>query len=85
MKVKEPGVVAFIGLTKKPAHAVIGVLAIEQRLEPPIDLDAAIFANAQEDDAINDALDREVQIALRQFRVRIARLRARSARHCSIS
>ena len=69
LKMKEAGVVTLVSFAKELPHACIGMLAIQQRLEPSVDFDPPVFADAQENDAIDGALNGKIQIALRKFRI----------------
>src|SRR5439155_2532319 len=49
--------------------ARVNSVAVGQGLEASVILDAASFANAQKNDAVDDALDGEVEFALGEFRI----------------
>src|SRR3989442_9071948 len=50
-------------------ETIVNVLAVEQGLKLRVGLDAAILADAQEDDAVNGPLDGEVQLVYVQGRI----------------
>jgi hypothetical protein len=56
-------------LAEELIEPTIGVFAIEQCLQSPIHLDTAVLADAQENNAVDRALNREVEIALRELRI----------------
>src|SRR5207244_6658669 len=60
-EVEEAGVVAIVRLVIEVNKPPINVLSVEQGLKLRVVLDPAIFADAQENDAVNYALDRKVQ------------------------
>ena len=68
-EVEEAGVVAGVGLLEKLRQAGIDAVAVDEGAEAAIVFDAAVFADAQEDDAVYDALDGEVEFALGKLRV----------------
>jgi len=59
--VKEPGVVAGVGPVEHIEEALVHVLPFEQFLEASIFLDAPVLADAEEEDAVDGLLDRDVQ------------------------
>jgi hypothetical protein len=61
LEVEEPGVVAGVGIAEELLEPVVALLAVEQRLELSDGLGAAVLGDAEEDDAVDDPLDREVQ------------------------
>src|ERR1035437_1395539 len=63
-EMEQAGVVAVVGLFKEFAKARINFVAVGQRAQPSIILNAAPFADTQKDDAVNDALNGEVEFAL---------------------
>ena len=67
LEVEQAGVVAGVGVLKELAQARINAVAVDEGAEPAVILDTAVFANAKKDDAVNDALDGEVQFALREL------------------
>ena len=46
LKMEEARVVAFVSLAKELSHPVVGVLAIEQGLEPAVDFDPPVLTNS---------------------------------------
>ncbi|MEN6488211.1 MAG: hypothetical protein ABFD66_04900 [Smithella sp.] len=54
---KQAGVVTIVSLVKEFLQTGICVLAVAQRSQNSVILDAPIFGNAQKDDAVNGALD----------------------------
>jgi hypothetical protein len=64
--VEEPGAVAGIGVAEELFEPVVGLLAVEQRLELSDGLGAAVLGDAEEDDAVDDPLDGKVQRGLVQ-------------------
>ncbi len=60
LKVKQTGIVTLVSLAKELVQPAISVFPVEQHLQATIALDAAIFADAEKDDAINGALDTKV-------------------------
>ena len=64
LEVEQAGVVAVVGRLEQLAEARVDAVAVDQRAEAAVVLDAAVFADAEEDDAVNDALDGEVEFAL---------------------
>ena len=68
-KVKQPRVVALVGLAEVFGEAFVDVGAILQRLKLPVRLDAAVLADAQEDDAVYGLLDGVVERVLGKLRV----------------
>ena len=69
LEVEEAGVVAVVGLLEELAEARVDAVAVDEGAEAAVVLDAAVFADAQEDDAVNDALDGEVEFALGELGV----------------
>src|SRR5207249_530945 len=63
-EVEEAGIVAVVGLLELLSKARVNAVAVGQGLEASVILNAAAFADAQENDAVNDALDGEVEFAL---------------------
>ena len=63
---KKTGVVAKIRTLENLAQAWVDFRAGGQCLKLAVRLDAAVLSDAQEDDAVEDALDREVELALRE-------------------
>ena len=62
VEVKEAGVVSVVGLFVEIAKPPIDVLAVEERLKLGVGFDATVFANAEEDDPVDGALDGKVQL-----------------------
>ena len=62
MEVKEAGVVSVVGLFVDIAKPPIDVLAVEERLKLGVGFDATVFANAEEDEPVDGALDGKVQL-----------------------
>lgn len=67
LEVEKAGVVAGIGFLESLAEPGVDAVAIGEGAEAPVILDAATFADANEDNAVNDALDGEVEFALREL------------------
>ena len=63
---EQTGVVAVVGLLEEFGEARIDAVAIDEGLESSVVFDAARLTDAQEDDAVNDALNGEVEFALGQ-------------------
>ena len=61
---EQAGIVTVIGLFKEFPKARINLVTIGQGAQPAIVLDAAPFADAEKNDAVNDALDGEIEFAL---------------------
>ena len=66
LEVEEAGVVAVIGLLEPFAEPSVDAGLVGEGVEALVGLDAAILADAEEDDPVDDALDGEVEFALRQ-------------------
>ncbi len=69
LEMKEAGIVAGVRLLEELAKAGINAVAVDQGLQAAIIFQAAALADAQEDDAVNDALDGEIEFALGEPRV----------------
>ena len=69
LEVEQAGVVAGVGLLEKLAEPGIDAVAVGEGAEAAVVLDAAALADAQEDDAVDDALDGEVEFALGELGV----------------
>ena len=67
LEMKQAGVVTVVGLLKELPKAGVDIVMRPPGLEPSVIFNAAVFANAQEDDAVNDALDGKVGFALGEF------------------
>src|ERR1039458_4385512 len=63
-EMKQTGVVTVIRLLKEFAEARINFIAVGQRTQPPVILNAAPFADTKKNDAVNDALDGKIEFAL---------------------
>jgi hypothetical protein len=63
-KMEEAGVVAVVSMLEELAEAGINAVAIYECLELAVVFNAAAFADAEENDAIDDALDGKVEFAL---------------------
>ena len=68
-EMEQAGVVAVVGLLEELAQARVDAVAVDEGAEAAVVFDAAVFADAQEDDAVNDALDGEVEFALGELGV----------------
>ena len=68
-EMEEAGVVAGVGLLEKLGKARIDAVAVGEGAEAAIVFDAAAFADAQENDAVYDPLDGEIEFALGKLRV----------------
>ena len=64
LEVEEAGVVALGGALEVLEEVAIHASCVEEGLEPAVRLDAAGLADAQEDDTLDGALDRDVELAL---------------------
>ena len=84
-EVEEAGVVAVVGLVVEIPEPAVDILAVEQRLQLAVGLDAAVFAHAEEDDAVDGALDGEVELVDGELGLRRARFLASASRQVSIS
>jgi len=69
LEVEEARVVAVIGLDVDFPQARVDVLAVHEAAQAPVGLNAAVFADAQEDEAVDSCLDSEVELALAERRV----------------
>jgi hypothetical protein len=67
LEVEQPGVIAVVRFLEELAKPGVDVVMIRQGLELSIILDAPAFADAQEDNPIDDALDGKVGFALGQL------------------
>ena len=63
LEVEQAGVVPVVGLGEELDEALIGIGPVLEGLEPAVFLDAPVLADAQEHDAVDRALDGEVQLA----------------------
>ncbi len=59
-EMKQAGVVTVVGLLKKLTQARVDIVFAGESLQLAIVFNATPFADAQEDDAVNNALDGEV-------------------------
>ena len=66
---EQAGVVAIVGLAKQLTQPLVHVLAVQVAEQLAVVLDPSVLADAQEDETIDRALDREVQLALGQPRI----------------
>ena len=66
---EEPGVVLGVGVFEDFTEPQVDVRTVRQALEPAIRFDAPIFADAEEDDPVNDALNAEIEFSLGQARI----------------
>src|ERR1035438_2991674 len=66
LEMEQAGVVTRVGVLKQSGQARINAVAVDEGAEPAVILNAAVFTNPEEDDAINDALDGKIQFALRK-------------------
>jgi hypothetical protein len=64
LEVEQAGVVLFVGAVEELDEPFVGAFAVEERLEAAVLFDAAAFAHAEEDDAVDDAADRDVELAV---------------------
>ena len=64
LEVEEAGVVAFVGAVVEGEESFIDVGAVEEGLELGVGFDGAVFADAEEDEAVDGALDGEVEPAV---------------------
>jgi len=84
LKWKRPDVTG-VGLLKKHlAEAGINAVAVGEGAKATVVLDAAALANAEENDAVNDALNGEVEFALGKLSGCEGELRARSGAQVSM-
>ena len=60
-EVEEAGVIFFVGTGVEFRQAVVNIFSVEQAAQLPVWFDAAVFAHAQEDDAVDGALYGEVE------------------------
>jgi hypothetical protein len=65
--VEQAGVVFVIGLLKKLAEPLVDVSTIHECQETTVVFNVAVFADTQEDDAVNDALNSKVEFSLGQL------------------
>ena len=61
---EEAGVVAVVGALEYLAEARVEAVAGGEGLELAEGLKAAVFGDAQEDEAVDEALDDEIEVAL---------------------
>ena len=66
---EEAGVVAVVRVAEVLDEARVDPFAVHERLEEGVVLDATVFADAEEDEPVNRALDREVELADGEARV----------------
>ncbi len=66
---KQAGVVPVVRLAEDGAEAFVDALSVQVRLQPAVVLDAAVFADAQEDEPVDGALHREIDLPLIQAQV----------------
>ena len=64
LEMEQPGIVPVIRLAEELHEPLIYIGAVQLHLEPAVFLDAPVLADAQEHDAVDGALDCEVQFAL---------------------
>jgi len=63
-EVKDARVVAFVGAAEELGEAGVDARAVGDGLDAGVGLDAPRFRDAEEDDAVDGALDGEVELAL---------------------
>ena len=68
-EVEQTGVIAIIGIAEQLAQARVDVTTVEQSLQLTIELDATVFTDAQEDQAVDGHLDGIIQVTLAEGRV----------------
>ena len=85
LEMKEAGVVAIVGLVEEIPQPLVDVLPFSSAWKLAVRLDAAIFADAQEDNAVDGELDGVIQLAVAELGIAQARFLASSSRQLSIS
>jgi hypothetical protein len=69
VEIEEARVVPVVRVAEVLDEAWVDPLTVHERLQEGIVLDATVFANAEEDEPVYRALDREVEFAGRETRV----------------
>jgi hypothetical protein len=64
-EMEKTGIVPSVGFLESLAEPRVNAVAVGEGAEASVILDAAAFADAKEDHAVDDALDGEVEFALR--------------------
>ena len=63
-EIKKPGVEFGVGVLENLAKSAIDARSVREAKKPAVELDPSIFADPEEDDPVDDALDGEVELAL---------------------
>src|SRR5664280_1449369 len=67
VKVKQARVITFIALPEEVAEVLVNIVLLHEIAELAVSLQTTVLANAQEDDPIDDSLNREVHFRLPEF------------------
>ena len=66
---KQAGVEFIVRLPEIYTEPLVNVHAVKKRLKPAVGFDAPVFADTQEDKAVNCALNGKIKLALGEVRV----------------